>query len=461
MREQHPPTLRFLGATDTVTGSRYLIHSQNSRILVDCGLFQGYKRLRDRNRMPLQLNPGSLDAVVLTHAHLDHSGYIPALVRDGFHGPVYATAGTTELCKLLLPDSGYLQEEEARYADHRASSMHHPAVPLYTAEDAVRSLNSFKAQDFDAPLKIAGGIEVTFVPAGHILGAAQVRLRLGSRTIHFTGDLGRARDPLMYPPRGLEPANVLVTESTYGNRVHPAGNPEAELGEIITRVAKRQGVIMIAAFAVGRAETVLLHLSRLLARGAIPSIPVYLNSPMAIDASDMYQRHREEHRLKQHEFEAMYKVAKPVRSPDESKLLNLRGGPMIIISASGMLTGGRILHHLAAYGPDRRNAIILSGYQAGGTRGASLAAGEKHVRVYGQEVRIEAEVIQMEGLSAHADSNELVQWMKSAPEAPAMTYVTHGEPDASDALRLRLKHELGWRARVPEHQETISLDNPR
>ncbi|MFD5276164.1 MBL fold metallo-hydrolase RNA specificity domain-containing protein [Pseudarthrobacter sp. NPDC058362] len=461
MREQHPPTLQFLGATDTVTGSRYLVRSQDRRVLVDCGLFQGYKQLRERNRMPLHVNPASLDAVVLTHAHLDHTGYIPALVRDGFRGPVYATAGTTELCKLLLPDSGYLQEEEARYANQRGSSVHHPAVPLYTAEDAVRSLNSFRAQDFDSPFQTAGGIEVSFVPAGHILGAAQVRLKVGGRTVHFTGDLGRDNDPLMYPPRGLEPANVLVTESTYGNRTHPAGSPETELGEIITRVAKRQGVIMIAAFAVGRAETVLLHLSRLLAKGAIPAIPIYLNSPMAIDASDMYRRHREEHRIEQREFEAMYKVAQPVRSPDDSKLLNLRGGPMIIISASGMLTGGRILHHLAAYGPDRRNAIILSGYQAGGTRGAYLAAGGKHVRVYGEDVGIQAEVIQMEGLSAHADSNELIQWMQSVPEAPSMTYITHGEPDASDALRLRIKHELGRRARVPEFMETVSLLDPR
>lgn len=461
MREQHSPTLRFLGATDTVTGSRYLVRAQDRRILIDCGLFQGYKRLRDRNWVPFPITPENINAVVITHAHLDHTGYIPALVRDGFRGPVYATPGTTELCKLLLPDSGYLQEEEARYADRRASSTHHPPIPLYTAADAVRSLNRFKTQDFDSPFPLAEGIEATLLPAGHILGAAQVHLNLAGRTIHFTGDLGRAHDPLMYPPRTLKPVNVLVTESTYGDRTHPAGNPETKLGEIITRVAKRQGVIMIAAFAVGRAETVLLHLSRLLAKGAIPSIPIYLNSPMAIDASGMYQHHREEHRLKQHEFEAMYKVAVPVRSPEDSKLLNLRGGPMIIISASGMLTGGRILHHLEAYGPDRRNAIVLSGYQAGGTRGASLAAGEKHLRIYGRDIRIEAEVIQMDELSAHADSTELVQWMKSAPAAPAMTYVTHGEPGASDGLRARIKHELGWRARVPEHLETVSLDSPR
>lgn len=459
--EEHPsPRLRFLGATDTVTGSRYLVHARGRRILIECGLFQGYKRLRDRNWIPFHITPAHIDAVVLTHAHLDHSGYIPALVRDGFSGPVYATPGTTELCTLLLPDSGYLQEEEARYADHRGSSEHHPPLPLYTAEDAVRSLDSFKAREFDSPFPLGGGIEATFLPAGHILGAAQVRLDLGGRSIHFTGDLGRADDPLMYPPRALEAVNVLVTESTYGNRAHPSGNPETELGEIITRVAKRQGVIMIAAFAVGRAETVLLHLSRLRSKGAIPDVPVYLNSPMAIDASGMYQRHREEHRLKRNEFEALYKLAKPVRSADDSKLLNLRGGPMIIISASGMLTGGRILHHLETYGPDRRNAIILSGYQAGGTRGASLAAGQRQLRIYGRDVRIAAEVIQMEGLSAHADSKGLIEWMQTAPTAPQMTYITHGEADSSDALRIRIKRELGWKARVPEYLETVSVDDP-
>ncbi len=460
MEEHRPPRLRFLGATDTVTGSRYLVESHGRRILVECGLFQGYKRIRDRNRIPFPVSPASLDAVILSHAHLDHTGYVPALVRDGFRGPVYATPGTTELCTLLLPDSGYLQEEEARYADYHGSSQHHPPQPLYTAEDAVRSLNSFEARDFDTPFELADGIEATLLPAGHILGAAQIHLNVDGRSLHFTGDLGRANDPLMYPPRALESVDVLVTESTYGNRSHPAGDPEAELGGIIRRVAKRNGVIMIAAFAVGRAETVLLHLSRLMGKDAVPHIPVYLNSPMAIDASGMYQRHREEHRLEQHEFEAMYKLATPVRSADDSKLLNLRGGPMIILSASGMLTGGRILHHLENYGPDPRNAIILSGYQAPGTRGATLAAGGQHLHIYGRDIRIGAEVIQMEGLSAHADADELIHWMRTSPTPPAMTYITHGEADSSDAIRIRIKRELGWRARVPEYLESVSVENP-
>lgn len=460
MKHQQP-SLKFLGATDTVTGSRYLVESGGTRVLVDCGLFQGYKRSRDRNRAPFPVPPQSIDAVVLTHAHLDHTGYVPALVRDGFAGPVHATDGTTDLCKLILPDSGHLQEEEARYATQRASSRHSPALALYTAADAVKSLNSFRVHGFDDPLELGGGIELTFVPAGHILGAAQVHLRIGSHSVHFTGDLGRADDPFMYPPRPLGGVGVLVTESTYGNREHSAEDPEKQLGEIITRVAKRGGVIMFAAFAVGRAETLMLFLSRLRRKNAIPDIPVYLNSPMAIDASGMYQRHREEHHLKQDEYENMYKLAKLVRTVDDSKLLNLRGGPMIIISASGMLTGGRILHHVATYGPDPKNAIILSGFQAGGTRGAALAAGERELRIYGEDVKVRAEVIQMESLSAHADANGIIAWMKAAEKEPRMTYITHGEPDASDALRIRIQRELGWRARVPEHLEKISIEDPR
>ena len=461
MTKHQQPTLRFLGATDTVTGSRYLIDSGDKRILVDCGLFQGYKLSRERNRAPFPVPPHSIDAVVLTHAHLDHTGYVPALVRDGFEGPVYATDGTTDLCKLLLPDSGYLQEEEARYADHRGFSRHSPPFPLYTAADAVKSLNRFKVRGFDEPLDLGGGMELTFVPAGHILGASQVHIRIGSQSVHFTGDLGRADDPFMYPPRPLDSVGVLVTESTYGNRKHSTADPEQQLGEIVTRVAKRNGVVLIASFAVGRAETLMLYLARLRRKHAIPDVPVYLNSPMAIDASDMYQRHPEEHRLAPEDYEGMYKVAKLTRSADESKLLNLRGGPMVIISASGMLTGGRILHHLAAYGADPKNAIILSGYQAGGTRGATLAAGERTLRIFGDDVPIRAEVIQMESLSAHADADGILAWMKTAETAPRMTYITHGEPDASDALRLRIKHELGWPARVPEYLEKISIGNPR
>ncbi|AOY71601.1 MBL fold metallo-hydrolase [Arthrobacter sp. TES] len=460
MKNSDVASLRFLGATDTVTGSRYLLDHQGTRVLVDCGLFQGYKRLRERNRRPFPVSPSSIDAVLLPHAHLDHTGYLPLLVRDGFRGPVYSTQGTSQLSKLLLTDSGHLQEEEARHAAHAGSSQHDPVLPLYTALDATRSLQSFRPVDFDTPLQIGTGFEAVFVPAGHILGAAQIRLQAGNASVHFTGDLGRADDPFMYPPRDLEAVDVLVTESTYGNRQHPPGDAESELGDVVRRTVKRGGVVLIAAFAVGRAETLLLQLARLRRKGAIPEVPIYLNSPMAIDASYMYQQHPEEHRLKPEEFNAMYQLATMTRTADDSKLLNLRGGPMIIISASGMLTGGRVLHHIEAYGGDPRNTVVLSGYQAGGTRGATLAAGTRDLRIYGRDVHIRAEVVQLEGYSAHADADAIIRWMRTAPKAPRMTYITHGEPEASDALRLRIKHELGWKARVPEYLETISLNDP-
>lgn len=455
------PRLSFLGAAGTVTGSKYLLESFGRRILVDCGLFQGYKQLRDRNRAPLAVPASSIDAVVITHAHLDHTGYLPALVRDGFTGPVHATEGTAQLCTLLLPDSGHLLEEEAKYALRRGSSIHRPPVPLYTAADAVKSLKSFRTHEFDLPFDVVPGVEATFVPAGHILGASQVHLGVGGLGVHFTGDLGRSDDPLMFPPRGLESVDVLVTESTYGNRTHPVDDPGEALGELIAKVAKRGGVVLIAAFAVGRAETILLQLSRLRERGKLPQLPIFLNSPMAIDASYMYQQHRSEHRLNDREFSHMYSLATLTRTADDSKLLNLRGGPMVIISASGMLTGGRILHHISAYGGDPKNAIVLAGYQAAGTRGAALANGQRMLRIYGEDIPIRAEVAALDGFSAHADADALIRWMRTAPTAPRMTYVTHGEPESSDALRLRIKHELGWSAGVPEYLETVNLRNPR
>jgi metallo-beta-lactamase family protein len=449
--------LQFLGAADSVTGSRYLIDTGTTRILVDCGLFQGYKVLRERNRAPFHVLPESIDAVVLSHAHLDHSGYVPALVRDGFRGPVYATPGTAELCGVMLPDSGYLLEEEARHAASGHWSSHRIPRPLYTAEDATRSLERFRPIDFDVTREIERGVEFAFVPAGHILGAAGVRVRVGGRIVHFSGDLGRSSDPLMRPPRPLEPASVLVTESTYGDRLHPQVDPEAMLGEVVRRVAKRNGVVLIPAFAVGRTETILLHLSRLRDRGELPDIPVYLNSPMAIDVAAIYERYPDEHRLEPEEIERMYDLATSVHTVDESKLLNLRGGPMIIISASGMLTGGRILHHLVAYGPDRRNAIVLTGYQAGGTRGSDLLGGARSLRIFGSDVPIRAEVVAMDTLSAHADADELLAWMRAVDEPPDAVYVTHGEPAASDTLRARIKRELHWPAHVPGHLERVRL----
>ena len=454
------PTLRFLGATGTVTGSRYLIESAGRRILVDCGLFQGYKQLRQRNWKRFPVPPGSIDAVLLTHAHLDHSGYLPALVRDGFRGRVYCTPATAELCTLLLPDSGHLQEEEARYARRKGYSRHRDPQPLYTQDDAQRALGQLREVAFDREIELGEGASARFVRAGHLLGAAQIQVKLAGRTVHFSGDVGRPADPMMHPPQPFEGADVLVCESTYGDRKHPPVNAEAELTDTINRVARRGGTIVIPAFAVGRAQGLMLQIARLRQSGAIPYLPVYLDSPMAIDATEIYHRHHDEHCISFEDCKAMFGVAERTRTVEQSKAIGRRPGPAIILSASGMLTGGRILHHLANFGPEARNAVVLSGFQAGGTRGAALVRGERTLRIFGREVPIRAEVVQLEGMSGHADADELIAWLSKA-RPPEMTYVTHGEPDSSDALRFRIDHELGWNVRVPEHLEQVNLRHPR
>lgn len=453
-------SLTFLGATGTVTGSRYLVETEGKRVLVDCGLFQGYKQLRLRNWNPFPVPPASIDAVLLTHAHIDHSGYLPALVRNGFRGPIHCTPATAELCAILLPDSAHLQEEEARYAQQRGYSRHRPPRPLYTIEDAHAALDQLNVVPFGRHLDLGHDITAGFIPAGHLLGAAQIPMRIAGRTVHFSGDVGRPVDTMMRPPHPFEGADVLICESTYGNRVHPAVDPEAELAAVINRVVRRRGVVIIPAFAVGRAQGVMLQIARLMIKGTIPDVPVYLNSPMAIDATGIYHDHHDEHHISDEDCRAMFEVARRIRTVEESKELNRQDGPFVVISASGMLTGGRVLHHLASFGPDAKNAIVLSGFQAGGTRGAALVQGERTLRIFGQDVSIHAEVVQIEGLSGHADANELLAWMKNA-SAPEMTYVTHGEPDSADTLRFRIEHELDWKARVPEHLERIDLLQPR
>jgi len=451
-------TLQFLGAAGTVTGSRYLIEAAGKRVLVDCGLFQGYKQLRERNWAKFPVAPASIDTVLLTHAHLDHAGYLPALVKQGFTGKILCTDATRDLSELLLPDSGRLQEEEARYARKKGYSRHANPLPLYTQEDADTCLTRFESRPFLEPQTLAPGISARFIPAGHLLGASQIALNVNGRRLHFTGDLGRATDALLNPPAPFEGADVLVCESTYGNRRHPTADAEAELAPIIRRVATRGGVIVIPAFAIGRAQGLMLHIAHLRKSGKIPNLPVYLNSPMAIDATGIYHRHHDEHHVTTTECREMFELATMVRTVEESKALNQQRGPMIIISASGMLTGGRVLHHVVAFGQDPRNAILLAGFQAGGTRGAALLRGERTLRIFGREVSIEAEVVTMESFSGHADSEEMLAWLRAAPTPPGMTYITHGEPDAADTLRGRIDHELGWHCRVPEQLERVRLD---
>lgn len=454
-------SLHFFGAAGTVTGSRFLVESAGSRVLVDCGLFQGYKHLRLRNREPFPVPPGSIDAVALTHAHIDHSGYVPALVRDGFEGPILATKGTIELARLLLPDSAHLMEEEAKYAKKKGFSKHKEPKPLYTVDDAMVALDRFRAVERNTRYDIAPGIGGVWHPAGHIIGASSVELHTDAGSVFFSGDLGHSRDALMSPPKPYPGSDILVVESTYGDRLHGDVDAQAQLEELVGPVLKRSGVVLIPAFAVGRTQSLLLHLGRLMDGGRIPEVPIFVNSPMATNASEIYSHHPEEQKISPAEVHQMYAKAKYVKSVDQSIALNEASGPMIIISAAGMLTGGRVLHHLIAFGQDPNNAIILSGYQAGGTRGADLAAGERTLRVHGRDIPIRAEVSQIDSMSAHADADQLMEWMRHAPQKPRMTYVVHGEDHAADRLRYRIEHELGWKVRVAQHADEVDLSDPR
>ena len=448
----------FAGAVGTVTGSRYLVEHDDRRLLVDCGLFQGYKNLRLRNWAPFPVPVASIHATILTHAHLDHSGYVPALVRDGYSGPIYASGATLDLCGILLPDSGHLQEEEARHANRRGSSKHQPAQPLYTKADAIGSLERIRAQAMDEAWEIMPGIDARLRYAGHLLGASTVELATSRGNIVFSGDLGRPHDSILLPPAQIKRADYLVLESTYGNRQHSADDTEHQLGEIIRQTAQRGGVTIVPSFAVGRAQTLMYAIHRLKLRRQIPDLPVYLNSPMAADATAIYRRHADMHHLTAEECKSMCAAARIVNSVEESQALNLLQAPAVIIAASGMATGGRVLYHLIAYASDPRHSIVFAGYQAGGTRGAAIVAGEPSVKIFGQIVPIRAQVHQLSGYSAHADADEIMAWLGGFERAPRQVFITHGEPDAADALRKRIQDELHWAAHVPEHLETISLD---
>ncbi len=447
----------FLGGAGTVTGSKYLVDLGRSSVLVDCGLFQGFKNLRLRNWAPFPVDCAGLGAVILTHAHLDHSGYLPLLVRNGFRGAILCTAATRDLCAILLPDSGYLQEREAERANRYGYTKHKPALPLYTERDAENCLRYFRPVSFDDPRPVGNGATVRFLVAGHILGAAIVQIECAGMTLVFSGDLGRPGSPTMPDPAPVRKADHLFVESTYGNRRHDPTDPENALAEIVNRTVGRGGTVLVPAFAVGRVQSVLYHLLRLKTDGRIPDVPVFLDSPMAIDASRVFCDHFGEHRLTEAECIAACNVATYVRSVGESKALGESAVPKIIVSASGMATGGRVLHHLKRYAPDRRNTILFTGFQAGGTRGAAMIAGADNVKIHGADVPILAEVENLHMLSAHADADEIIGWLRNFEAPPRMTFITHGEPEASDALRKRIEGELGWPCTVPEHGERAQL----
>jgi metallo-beta-lactamase family protein len=394
---------------------------------------------------------------VLTHAHVDHSGYLPVLVKQGFSGPVFCSGGTRDLCGILLPDAGFLQEEEAQYANRHGYSKHAPALPLYTRLDAQRALTHLVPIEYEKLHDLGDGLTVRLDPSGHLLGASYVSLIQTGTTVTFSGDLGRPHDPIMRPPAAIAVLDYLVVESTYGDRVHDPADPEDTLAAVINRTAGRGGVLIIPAFAVGRAQTILWYVSRLKASKRIPDLPVYLNSPMAVDATSVYAAHEGEHHLTADQWRAMGRVVHVVGDVQESKSLNTREGPMIIISASGMATGGRVVHHLKAFAPDPKNTILFVGYQVPGTRGASLVAGARSVKIHGAYVPVNAEVVAMNNMSAHADADEIMAWLRALPAPPRHTFIVHGEPAAADALRHRVEEELGWPCRVPEYREVARL----
>lgn len=449
--------LTFLGGVGTVTGSKYLVETAGRKILIDCGLFQGLKQLRLRNWNRFPVDPAGIDAVILTHAHLDHSGYLPLLIKNGFRGPVFCTSGTRDLCEILLPDSGFLLERDAEFANRHGFSKHKPALPLYTQKEARRCLDSFVPQDFHTRFEIAPEIYAQLYPAGHILGAAIAELTIGQTRLVFSGDIGRTNDPIMREPAPIHGADYLVIESTYGDRAHEPTDAQDALAEVITRTAQRGGVVLIPAFAVGRAQTLMYHLQQLKREQRIPDLPVYLDSPMAVDASEVFCGHFKEHRLNAAQCRSLCGVAHYVRDAEESKSLDRDRMPKVILAASGMATGGRVLHHLKVFAPDPRNTILFAGYQAAGTRGAALVAGAKSVKIHGGYVPINAEVKNLHMLSAHADRTEILNWLGNFEKPPRMTFITHGEPVASDALRLAIEEQYKWTTRVPEHLERASL----
>lgn len=439
-----------------------------SRALIDCGLFQGLKELRQRNWEPLPINAKSIGWVLITHAHIDHSGYLPRLVRDGFTGPAYVTRATADLLEIMLPDSARIQEEDAEYANKKGHAKHKPALPLYNEQDARTALKQIREVGYNEDVHLSKFLSARFIPAGHILGSSFIEFKVKERygdpiKILFSGDIGRYDEPILNDPATVEDADYLLVESTYGDRLHQGGDPKDRLAEIINATAERGGKIIIPAFAIGRTQLLIYYLRELEDEGRIPVLPVSVDSPMGASATRLYTKHKDDH-----DFD-MQRLANLNRNPlatrnfslvqgrGGSKALNAQSGPAIIISASGMATGGRVLHHLARHLPDPSTSVILVGYQAAGTRGRRLQEGEKEIKIHGEMVPVRARVENISSLSAHADSSEILRWLSGFKRAPRTTFVIHGEPDSAEALRNKIAKELGWNVVVPTYKQVVEL----
>jgi len=455
--------LTFLGAAGTVTGSKYLLESGDHRVLVDCGLFQGLKHLRERNWQPLPVSAASIDAVVLTHAHLDHCGYLPRLVSEGFRGRIFCTPGTADLCRIVLPDAGRIQEEDARYANRKGFSKHTPALPLFSESDAFRALTQLQPLGFERTVTVAPGIEATYTHTGHLLGAAAAHLTLdGGKTVVFGGDLGRYDRPVLRDPDPVTRADVLLIESTYGNRRHVPDDEGVQLGAIVRETIEKGGKVIIPSFAIGRVEEVLYRLRQLEADGAIPRLPVFLDSPMALEALSHYVSRSTElddelHGSGRPIANFVTEHFQGVTTAQRSAELVASSAPAIVISSSGMATGGRVLHHLRRVLPDPRNTVLFVGYQAPGTRGQSLVDGAAEVKIHGRMVPVAARVARLDSMSAHADASEILRWLGGFERPPAVTYVVHGEPPAAEALRAAIRSERGWPAQVAAYLESVDV----
>lgn len=461
-------TLEFLGATGTVTGSKFLLEAARRRVLVDCGLYQGLRALRQRNWEPLPVHASSIDTVVLTHAHIDHTGYLPRLFKDGFRGPVHATRATADLLRIMLPDSGHLQEEEAAYHNKRGTSKHAPALPFYTSEEGAEAAAQVRGIEYGEPLKLAPTLSLSFSRAGHILGSAiasvDVETPGGRRRVVFSGDLGRYGAPILPDPAPIGAADYIVMESTYGDRLHDPAPIADQLELIVKAAVERGGGIVVPAFAIGRTQELMYHLSLLEAAGRIPKLPAYIDSPMAINATEIYCAHPEEFDGDMRDMVmnrncplhcADFRLA---RTPAESKAINAVSGPVLIISASGMATGGRVLHHLRARLADPRTTVLLVGYQALGTRGRLLQDRARSLRLYGDDVPVRARVEVIHGLSAHADSDGLMRWLRTASQPPRCVFVVHGDPGPATALAERVRRQLSWNVVVPAYRDRVDIE---
>ena len=456
--EIKPFRIRFLGAARTVTGSKYLLTNDSKNVLVDCGLFQGLKELRLKNWDRFPIDPKSIDAVILTHAHLDHSGYIPRLIKEGFKGKIFCTRATMALCKILLLDAGRIQEEDAEWLNRKKYSKHSPALPLFSEDDAEAALKQFVPINFDESFEVTQGIHATFKYAGHILGAASVTVDVGQIKIGFSGDLGRANDPILYPPAKLSAIDYLVVESTYGNRQHELIDPMEDLATVVNEALKTRGVVLIPSFAVGRAQSLMLYLSTLKKLGRIPNVPMYLNSPMATNVTELFREFKSLHKLSDQQCKEMCDSVHYVRTVEESKLLNEKKGPMIIISASGMATGGRIIHHLKAFAPDPTTTIVIAGFQAAGTRGRALQDGAKEIKIHRELVPVRAAIRVLKNSSAHADYVEILDWLSQSQINPRKVFITHGETEAANKMKEHITNRFSWSCEVPTQNQEFTLE---